>query len=75
MLPYPKFPVDLVKFTEEILNGKLHFLCSVNNLAVNKDKKAKVNCTDNDFHNILRLFDVLPNFPFTISETMRDYYL
>ena len=22
------FPVDLVKFTEEILNGKLHFLCS-----------------------------------------------
>ena len=27
------------------------------------------------FHNILRLFDVLPNFPFTTSETMRDYYL
>ena len=26
-------------------------------------------------HNILRLFDVLPNFPFTTSETMRDYYL
>ena len=24
---------------------------------------------------ILRLFDVLPNFPFTTSETMRDYYL
>ena len=23
-----KFPVDLVTFTEEILNGKLHFLCS-----------------------------------------------
>ena len=23
----PQFPVDLVKFTEEILNGKLHFLC------------------------------------------------
>ena len=29
----------------------------------------------NHFHNILRLFDVLPNFPFTTSETMRDYYL
>ena len=28
----------------------------------------------NHFHNILRLFDVLPNFPFTTSETMRDYY-
>ena len=27
------------------------------------------------FHNILRLLDVLPNFPFTTSETMGDYYL
>ena len=27
----------------------------------------------NQFHNILRLFDVLPNFPFTKSETMGDY--
>ena len=26
------FPADLVTFTEEILNGKLHFLCSVNSL-------------------------------------------
>ena len=26
-------------------------------------------------HNILRLSDVLPNSPFTTSETMRDYYL
>ena len=23
----------------------------------------------------MKLFDVLPNFPFTTSETMRDYYL
>ena len=29
----------------------------------------------NHFHNILRLFDVLTNFPFTTSETMRNYYL
>ena len=30
----------------------------------------------NQFHNILRLFDILPNFPFfTASETMCDYYL
>ena len=29
MLPNPQFPADLVTFTEEILNGKLHFLCSV----------------------------------------------
>ena len=25
----PQFPVDMVTFVEEILNGKLHFLCSV----------------------------------------------
>ena len=29
----------------------------------------------NRFYNILRLFDVLINFPFTTSETIRDYYL
>ena len=29
----------------------------------------------NQPHNSLRLFDVLPNFPFTTSETMCGYYL
>ena len=29
----------------------------------------------NDSHNILRLFDVLPNFPFTTNEAMHNYYL
>ena len=29
----------------------------------------------NQFQNILRLFDVLPKFPLTTSETMGDYYL
>ena len=29
MSPNPQFPTDLVTFTEEILNRKLHFLCSV----------------------------------------------
>ena len=28
MWPNPQFPADLVTFTEKILNGKLHFLCS-----------------------------------------------
>ena len=28
MWPNPQLPADLVTFTEEILNGKLHFLCS-----------------------------------------------
>ena len=29
MLPNPHEAADLVTFTEEMLNGKLHFLCSV----------------------------------------------
>ena len=28
MSPYPQSPADLITVTEEILNGKLHFLCS-----------------------------------------------
>ena len=28
MLPNPQETADLVTFTEEIFNGKLHFLCS-----------------------------------------------
>ena len=31
MWPNPRFPLDLVTFTEEIPNGKLHFLCSDGN--------------------------------------------
>ena len=30
MWPNPQKTADLVTFTGEILNGKLHFLCSVN---------------------------------------------
>ena len=29
MSPNLQLPVDLVTFNKEILNGKLHFLCSV----------------------------------------------
>ena len=28
-MKFPKFPEDLVTFTEEILNGALHLLCSI----------------------------------------------
>ena len=31
MSPNPHFPADMVTFTEESLNGKLHFLYSVIN--------------------------------------------
>ena len=30
MRPNQQFPADLVTFTKEIINGKLHFLQSVN---------------------------------------------
>ena len=33
MCPNPQFPADFVWFTEEILNGKLHFLCSVSSIS------------------------------------------
>ena len=35
----PQFPVDLVTFTDEILNGKLHFLC--NETLSNKEEISK----------------------------------
>ena len=37
MWPNPQFSADLVKFTEEMPNGKLRFLCSETILA---DKKV-----------------------------------
>ena len=37
--------------------------------------EAKENFADDHFDNILRLFDVLPNFPFTTSQTMRELLL
>ena len=36
---------------------------------------SKFTASNNQFHNVLRLFDLLPNFLFTTSETMDDYYL
>ena len=49
MWPYLQFPAGLVAFTEEIRNGKLHFLCSVvlpnkvRAFDINKDRKLKYN--------------------------------
>ena len=38
-----------------------------------KTQNVKEHFRDNYGHNILRLFDVSPNFSFTTSETNRDY--
>ena len=47
----------------------------LNNLVVNKEKKAKENFADSHFHNTFRHFDVLPNYPSATSETMCNYYI
>ena len=38
-----------------------------------KTLKAKQNFSGSDVYNILRLFDVLPIYPYTRSETKHDY--
>ena len=52
MWPNPQETADLVTFTEEIINGKLHFLCSV-------IKLTKI-CKENQMWNVLyiRVYDV-----------------
>ena len=47
MGPNPQFSADLITFTEETLNGKLHFLCSVENFVLYKKIfYAKINIAD-----------------------------
>ena len=53
-----------------IISGKAS-ISSVNGVGGDLALKS----TYNHFHNILRLFDDLTNFPFTTSETMGDYHL
>ena len=40
MWPNPQFPADLVAFTGEILNGKLHSLCSLKGTQVIESAKS-----------------------------------
>ena len=42
-------------------------------LVLKIDRKPWVNKNTYHDHNILRLFDVLPIFPFTTSEMKRDF--
>ena len=37
--------------------------------------RGKENYADNPGHNIMRIFDLLPNFPFLTSERKPDYYI
>ena len=45
MWPNPKFAADLVTFTEEILNRKLHFLCAVE-LIIPGNYRASIDLND-----------------------------
>ena len=75
--------LDVVKEVHEIWETKCFqtFLTCIsenNNWAVVNGFSVKTSSTQimhiyNLGHNILRLFDVLPNFPFTTGETNRDY--
>ena len=44
-------------------------------LVFKKSEISKEKFAGNQFHNILRLFDVLPNFPFNTREKINDYCL
>ena len=49
------FPADLVTFTEEILNGKLHFLCSEIFEPIVSTKPIKTSENDHSFYNTVLL--------------------
>ena len=42
MWPNPQFPVDLLTFTEQILNEKLYLLCSDAKLSVRDNKRRNL---------------------------------
>ena len=44
-------------------------------ISINNNTTSHQIYTKNQLHNILRLFDALPSFPFATGETMGDYYL
>ena len=51
-------------------------ICGLKNVLLPRcHYRKKENFGDSHFHNILSLFDVLPNFPFTTSSTKRDYLI
>ena len=66
-----EFQVCFRMFFRKIKKNLAYIWLFLSNLAGNKNIKI----ADNQFRNILSLFDVLSNFPFTSSETMCGYYL
>ena len=50
MRPNPQETADLVSFTEEIFNGKLHFLCSDSIIGILLIQKVKLIIQKTDAH-------------------------
>ena len=48
-------------------------MTAVEILVVNRNIKGKRKFRGIQCHNILKHFDILPNFPFTTNETMTNY--
>ena len=58
MSPNPQFPADLVTFTEEILNGKLHFFGSVSMSLLNLYQCAATNGPGNSISSLYSITTV-----------------
>ena len=55
MWPNPEETADLVTFTEEILNGMIHFLCSAFSLIILYSESSYCIQSDHVVFNVLRM--------------------
>ena len=60
---------------KDVLLNKKCLRHSINRIQRKDHRIGTYEINNNHLNNILRLFDVLPNFLFSTSEMMRDYYL
>ena len=88
MGPNPQETADLITFTEEILNGKLYFLCSES--FKNKLKYSQVNlnvdivffmhplyvlCTPSSRGELKQIMDILPRKLLNTNKVSMNYFL
>ena len=74
MWPNPPFPADLVKFTEEILDGKLHFLCSEKNKNAGIRHKKWCIYTNNSFSDFFLCNIVSLTFEFSKEDFNTNFH-
>ena len=72
MWPNPQFPADFITFIEDILNGKLHFLCTD---AVSRWYLSVIRNQGNNFSlEIIRNIDIGFSFiRLTLASTIADF--